>query len=176
MLLKEVQGKRPEIEKDCYVADTAVLIGDVKLGSKVTIWFGAVLRGDLAPVIIGDNCNIQDNAVVHVSKGYGTILGKNVTVGHGAILHACEIGDNCLIGMNSLILDGAKIGKNTIIGAMSFVSKEKEIPDNVLAYGNPIRVIRNLTEDEIRQITGYSERNRKNAYEKYLKNEDIKLK
>jgi carbonic anhydrase/acetyltransferase-like protein (isoleucine patch superfamily) len=78
--------------------------------------------------------------------------------------------------MNSLILDGAKIGKNTIIGAMSFVSKEKEIPDNVLAYGNPIRVIRNLTEDEIRQITGYSERNRKNAYENYLKNEDIKLK
>lgn len=168
VLLIEVQGKKPEIESDSFVAENAVLIGDVKVGSRASIWFGTIIRGDIASVRIGNDCNIQDNAVIHVSHGYGTTVGDHVSIGHGVTLHGCEVGDNCLIGMNSLIMDGAKIGKNTIIGAMSLVSKGKEIPENVLAYGNPIRVIRNLTEDEIKKITGYSERNRQNAYENYL--------
>lgn len=168
MLIKEIHGKRPEIGKDGFIAETAVLIGDVKVGSKATIWFGTIIRGDIAGIRIGNDCNIQDNATIHVSHGRETIVGNNVSIGHGVILHGCEVGDNCLIGMNSLIMDGAKIGKNTIIGAMSLVSGGKEIPENVLAYGNPIRVIRELTEEEIKQITGYSERNRQNAYENYM--------
>lgn len=142
----------PNIHRDAYVASNATVIGDVTIHEKASIWYNVVLRGDYNSIEVGQYTNIQDNSVLHISHQYPTILGKYITVGHNAIVHACTIGDNCLIGMGSIILDGAKIGENTIIGAGAMVTAEKEIPSGVLVLGSPGKVIRNLTEEEIQGI------------------------
>lgn len=135
--------------KKLFIAQGAVVCGDVTLGDKVSIWYNAVLRGDLAPIVIGDESNIQECSVLHVTNDIPLTLGKGVTVGHGAILHSCTIGDNSLIGMGAIVLDGAKIGKNCIIGAGALVTGGTEIPDGSLVVGSPAKVRREMTEAEI---------------------------
>ena len=142
---------------DYWIADSATVIGDVTLGKGVTIWYGAVLRGDMGALEVGDNTNIQDNAILHE----GTKIGKGCTVGHSAIVHACTVGDNTLVGMGSIILDGAVIGNNCIVGAGALVTGRTVVPDNSMILGNPAKTIKPMTEEAI-------ERNRLQAI-KYVK-------
>lgn len=151
-MILEHQGEVPSIHDDSYIAPNATIIGKVTIKEKVSIWYNVVLRGDYNSIEIGKYTNIQDNSVLHISHKYPTILGDYITVGHNAIVHACTVGDNCLIGMGSIILDGAKIGENTIIGAGAMVTSEKEIPSGVLVLGSPGKVVRNLTDEEIEGI------------------------
>ena len=128
-----------------------MVAGDVKLGKNASVWYHAVVRGDRAFVHIGRGSNIQDNCVVHVDAGYPVELGENVTVGHGAILHGCSIGDNSLIGMGAIVMNGSRVGRNCIIGAGTLITQGMVIPDNSLVIGNPGRVKRQVTEAEIEQ-------------------------
>ena len=148
----------PSLPEEYYVADSAEVIGDVRLGHQASIWFGTVLRGDIEPVIIGERSNIQDNSVAHTSRNRPTILGDDVTVGHKAILHGCGVGNNCLIGMGAILLDGCEIGDNSIIGAGSVVGQGRTIPPGSLAVGSPARVIRALSAADIESISGFAER------------------
>ena len=137
---------------DYFIADNATVIGSVIINNNVSIWFNAVIRGDHEPISIGENTNIQDGVVVHTDEGIPMFIGRGVTVGHLAMLHGCNIGDNSLIGINAVILNNAKIGNNCIIGANSLISEGKEIPDGSLVLGSPGRVIRKVTDDEIRNL------------------------
>ena len=119
------------------------------MDENVNIWFGAVLRGDLENIVVGKNTNIQENTVIHTDEDYKVVIGEGCTIGHGAIIHGCEIGNNVLVGMGSIILNGSKIGNNTIIGAGSLITSNKVFEDNVLILGNPAKVIRKLTQEEI---------------------------
>ena len=130
----------------------AQVIGDVELGENASIWFGAVVRGDTAPIKIGKNSNVQDNCVVHCSKDFPTVIKDNVSVGHGAVVHGCTLEDNVLVGMNATILNGAKIGKNSIVGAGAVVSEGKEFPENSLILGVPARLIKEVTPEQIQHI------------------------
>ena len=121
------------------------------------IWCGACVRGDIAPVVIGKNTNVQDNATIHVGYNSPAVLGDNVTVGHNAVVHGCTVGNNVLVGMGSVILDGAKIGDNVLIGAATLIPQRKEIPAGSLVFGNPFRIVRQLTEEEIAGITRNAE-------------------
>lgn len=141
-----------------FIAQGAVICGDVTMGNRVSVWYNAVIRGDMAPITIGDDSNVQECAVLHVSENMPLSIGQGVTVGHGAILHSCTIGGNSLIGMGAIVLDGAKIGKNCIVGAGALVTGGTEIPDGSLVIGSPGKVRREMTEAEI-------EANRKNAEE-----------
>lgn len=151
-MIKEFNGIKPIIDRTCYISESVDIIGEVVIEKNVNIWFGTRLRGDMNKIHIGENTNIQENSVVHVDFDYETTIGKNVTVGHGAIIHGCTISENVLVGMGSIILNGAKIGKNTIIGAGSLIPQGKEYEEGVLILGSPAKVIRKLTEDEIENI------------------------
>jgi len=142
--------KKPTVEDDVYISETSVIIGDVTLKKNTNVWFGAVLRGDADSIIIGENTNIQENTIIHVDKNEHVEIGNGCTIGHGAIIHGCKIGNNTLIGMGAIILNGAKIGNNTIVGAGSLVTQNKKFEDGVLIIGNPAKVVRNLTEEEIK--------------------------
>jgi carbonic anhydrase/acetyltransferase-like protein (isoleucine patch superfamily) len=137
------------IDKSVYLAKGSVAAGDVTIGKDSSVWYNAVIRGDEAPIFIGDRTNIQDNAVVHVDAGLPVTIGSGVTVGHGAIVHSCSIGDDTLIGMGAIVLNGAMIGKNCIIGAGALVTQGTEIPDNSVAFGNPARVKHAITDEAI---------------------------
>ena len=143
---------------DLFLAPGAVCTGDIMLGKGCNIWYHATVRADRAPITIGSGSNIQDNCVVHVDEGFPVTIGEYVTVGHGAILHGCQVGDGSLIGMGAIILNGAKIGKNCIVAAGALVTQNTEIPDGMLAMGSPAKVIRKLTGEEIAA-------NRRNAEE-----------
>ena len=147
-----------EKHKTVWVAENAVLVGDVTIGEGSSVWYGAILRGDEAPITIGKNTNIQDGPVLHEAARYPLVIGDGVTVGHNAILHGCEIGNNVVIGMGSIVMNGAKIGNDSIVGAGSLVTQDKEFPDGVMILGSPARALRNLTPEEIA-------RNRWNAEE-----------
>ncbi len=134
-----------------FAAEESVIRGDVRIKENAGIWFNATIRGDSNYISIGKSSNIQDNCVVHVSKGYPTEIGDFVTIGHGAIIHGCTVKDNTLIGMGAVILNGAVIGENCIIGAGSLITKGTVIPDNSLAFGNPAKVVRTLTPEEIKE-------------------------
>lgn len=134
-----------------FAANESVIRGDVRINEDTGIWFNATLRGDSNYISVGKSSNIQDNCVVHVSAGYPVEIGNFVTIGHGAIIHGCTIKDNALIGMGSIILNGAVIGENCIIGAGSLITKGTVIPDNSLAFGNPAKVVRTLTPEEIKE-------------------------
>lgn len=140
------------IDKSVFIADGAKVIGDVEMGEGCGVWFNAVIRGDSNEIKIGKNSNVQDNAVIHTSKSHGVQIGDNVTIGHGAIVHGCTVESNVMIGMGAIVLDGAVIGENSIIGAGALVTQGKTIPAGSLAFGNPAKVVRQLTEDEIRSI------------------------
>ena len=132
-----------------FIAPGAIVLGDVTLGEDVGIWYNATVRGDRAPIVIGKRSNVQDNAVVHVDAKYPVTIGENVTIGHGAIIHGCEIGDNSLIGMGAIVMNGARIGKNCIVGAGALVTQNTIVPDNSLLLGNPAKVKRKVTQEEI---------------------------
>ena len=149
------------IMSEVYIADVAKVVGDVKLGNEVGIWYNAVVRGDHGKVIIGDKSNIQDNCTIHTQIGHDMEIGEGVSIGHGAICHGEYIGDNTLIGMGAILLNGSRIGANCIIGAGALVKQNADIPDGSLAFGSPARVVRKLTDEEI-------EKNRENADE-YIK-------
>ena len=132
-----------------WVADTARVIGDVYLGHQASVWFGAVIRGDNENIHIGDYSNVQENAVIHTDAGIEVKIGDYVTIGHLAMLHGCEVGDNSLIGIGAVILNKAKIGKNCIIGAKALVTEGKEIPDNSLVMGAPAKVVKTRTDEQV---------------------------
>jgi len=152
------EDREPSLPEICFVADSAEVIGDVVLHNRSSIWFGAVLRGDIEPIVVGERSNIQDNSVAHTSNGHPVILGNDVTVGHNVTLHGCTVGNNCLIGMGSILLDGCEIGDNCIIGAGSVVGLNRTIAPGSLAVGTPARVIRKLSEDDIADVHRYAER------------------
>ncbi|WP_409293425.1 gamma carbonic anhydrase family protein [Peribacillus sp. SCS-37] len=141
--------KEPVIAEDAYIAENAVITGDVEIGSESSVWFNTVIRGDVSPTKIGKKVNIQDNSVLHQSPGTPLILEDEVTIGHQVILHSCHIKKKALIGMGSIILDGAVIGEGAFIGAGSLVPQGKVIPPNALAFGRPAKVVRELTEEDI---------------------------
>ena len=140
------------IDNSVFIADGAKVVGEVEIGKNSSVWFNAVIRADLDSVKIGEASNVQDNAVVHTSKNFGVQIGDNVTVGHSAIVHGCIVGNNVLIGMGAIVLDGAVIEDNCIIGAGSLVTQGKVIPSGSLAFGNPVKVVRQLSEEEIKSI------------------------
>lgn len=140
--------KKPDLQSAAFVAPGSVVRGDVTLGEGASIWYNAVLRGDLAPISIGENTNIQDGAVVHVDSGHPVKVGNTVTVGHCAVLHGCTIGDEALIGMGAIILNGAVIGNGCIIGAGALVTGGTVLPDNTLALGSPAKAVRPVRPDE----------------------------
>ena len=141
-----------KIDETAFVADGARIIKNVVLEKNSSVWFNSVLRGDGGQIIVGENSNIQDGCVVHAEEDTPTILERNVTVGHMALLHGCRIGENSLIGMGSIVMNGAVIGRDCIIGAGSLITFGTVIPDGSLAYGRPAKVVRKLTEQEIRDI------------------------
>lgn len=141
--------KTPDIHPSAFVAPGAVVRGEVHLAENSSVFYNAVLRGDRAPISIGEGTNIQDNCVVHVEYDLPVTVGKNVTVGHGAILHGCTIGDETLIGMGTIVLNGAQIGKSCLIGAGALVTQNAVIPDGCMAVGSPARVKRPLTPEEM---------------------------
>jgi carbonic anhydrase/acetyltransferase-like protein (isoleucine patch superfamily) len=136
-------------EGECFVADSAVVIGNVLLRANASVWFNAVIRGDSELITIGENSNVQDGAVLHTDPGWPLTIGSGVTVGHKAMLHGCTIGDNSLIGINAVLLNGAKVGRNCLIGANALVTEGKEVPDNSMVLGSPGKVVRELTPDQI---------------------------
>lgn len=148
-MIKEFKGNKPKLNDELYISETSVVIGDVALNKNVNIWFGAVLRGDEASIVVGKNTNIQENCVVHVDENNSVTIGEGCTIGHGAIIHGCTIKDNVLVGMGAIILNGAKIGNNSIVGAGTLVTQNKEFEDGMLIIGNPARAIRKLTKEEI---------------------------
>lgn len=147
-MLYSYNGKFPKIHETSFIAPGAKLIGDVTVGEYSSIWFNAVLRGDEAPIVIGNRTSIQDNSTCHLYEGYPLIVEDEVTVGHNVILHGCTIREGALIGMGSTILDGAEIGEYTIIGANTLIPSGKKIPPRTLVVGSPGKVIRELTEKD----------------------------
>tara|TARA_Y100001970_G_C14110999_1_gene790855 strand:- start:804 stop:1307 length:504 start_codon:yes stop_codon:yes gene_type:complete len=151
-MIYDLEKNVPDVHEDAWVAPNATVVGKVKLERNSSIWFNAVLRGDIEPITIGENSNIQDGSVLHTDPGYPLTVGKGVTVGHMVMLHGCKISDDTLIGIGSIILNNAKIGKNCIVGANTLITENKTIPDNSLVVGSPGRVLRNLTKEEIKAI------------------------
>ena len=152
-MIKAYEGIEPKIDESAFIAESADIIGKVNIEKNANIWYTTVLRADDNYISVGENTNIQDGSVVHISEGHPTIIGKNVTIGHKSIIHGCEIGDNTLIGMGSIVLDGAKVGEFTLLGAGSLVPPGKEIPSGVLAMGSPAKVIRELSQEEKENLT-----------------------
>lgn len=138
-----------EKQKNVFIAPGAIVLGQVTLGEDVGIWYHATVRGDRAPISIGRGSNVQDNSVIHVDDNHPVTIGENVTIGHGCIIHGCEIGDNSLIGMGSIIMNGAVIGRNCIVGAGALVTQNRRVPDNSLLLGNPAIIKREVTPEEI---------------------------
>ncbi|WP_069649392.1 gamma carbonic anhydrase family protein [Caloranaerobacter ferrireducens] len=151
-MLKEYESKKPQIHDSCFIADSAEIIGDVEIGENTSVWYNTVIRGDENSIKIGKYTNIQDGCVIHISKEYETVIGDYVTIGHKAIVHACKVGDNVLIGMGAIILDGAEIEDNVLVGAGSIVTPGKKIPSGTLVLGSPAKVIRKLTDEEIKHL------------------------
>ncbi len=156
-MIRSYQNETPEIAEEVFLAETSAVIGKVKLEKGANIWYGAVLRGDEAEIRIGENSNIQDNAVVHTAKDFPVSIGKNVTVGHGAIVHGCTVGDDSMIGMGAIVLNGAVIGKGCLIGAGALVKEGAVIPDHSLCVGVPAKVVREMDEKGIEKIRANAE-------------------
>ncbi len=150
----------PKVDHDTWIADSADVIGNVTLGENCSVWFGCVVRGDVHSITIGDRTNIQDLSMIHVthykkedmSDGNPTVIGSDVTIGHRVMLHGCTIEDACLIGMSATILDGAVIGKESIVGAGSLITKNKIFPPRSLIMGSPAKVIRELSDDDVKEL------------------------
>jgi carbonic anhydrase/acetyltransferase-like protein (isoleucine patch superfamily) len=151
-------GKTPNIARAAFVAPNATILGDVTLGAHSSVWYGCVLRGDINFIEIGEGTNVQDLTMVHLADDYGVRVGRHCTIGHAAIIHACEIGDECLVGMGATILDGARIGDQCIIGANSLVTMRFVAPAGSMILGSPAKVVRALTEAERAGLRGWAEK------------------
>ena len=167
------KDKYPAIADSAFIADFVTITGDVTIGEESSVWFNSVVRGDVAPTIIGNKVNIQDNSVLHQSPNNPLILEDEVTVGHQVVLHSCIIRKKALIGMGSIILDNAEIGEGAFIGAGSLVPQGKKIPPNSLAFGRPAKVIRELTPEDIKDMVRISREYAEKAqfYKSLQKNE-----
>lgn len=141
-------GRAPDIQRAAFVAPNATVVGDVTLGALSSVWYGCVLRADINAIEIGEGSNVQDGTIVHLADDYGVRVGRYTTIGHAAILHACDIGDECLIGMGATILDGARIGDRCIVGANSLVTQRFVAPPGSMILGAPAKVTRSLTAEE----------------------------
>lgn len=150
--------KSPTIGKGVYIAQSAVVLGDVTLGDHASVWFNATLRGDINRIVVGAFSNVQDNCVLHLADEYPCIIGNYVTVGHGAIVHACTIKDEVLIGMGATVLDGAVVGEQSLIGAHTLVTPGMEIPPGSMVLGSPAKVVRALSEVERSRLKGWAEK------------------
>lgn len=149
-MIRTFQGKRPQIHPTAFIEQSAQIIGDVVIGEESSVWFNAVVRGDVFYIRIGNRANVQDGTVIHVSNGtHATILEDEVTVGHNATLHGCHIERGCLIGMGAIVMDGARIGAQSLVAAGSLVSPGTQIPPRSLVIGSPARVKRPLTDEEV---------------------------
>ncbi len=157
----------PNIHKNTFIAPGSQIIGKVTIGSGSSVWHNAVIRGDMNSIEIGQNSNIQDNAVVHVDSDHPTIIGNNVTIGHGAVIHGCELGNNVLIGMNATILDGAKIKDGSIVGANALVSQGKTYPKGSLILGVPAKAVKELSENEIKHLESHAQKYKRLWEENY---------
>ena len=156
MAIYQLDGQVPELPTDgnYFIADTATVIGKVRLLSCASVWFGAVLRGDNEWIEIGENSNVQDNATCHTDMGFPLTIGKNCTVGHNVILHGCTLEDDALVGMGSIVMNGARIGRGSIVGAGSVITEGKQYPEHSLIIGAPARVIRTLEPAQVAAIGG----------------------
>jgi len=153
------RGVSPKIADDVFVAPTATVIGDVEIGAESGIWFGVILRGDVNRIRIGTRTNLQDGTIVHVTRDlHPTIIGDNVTVGHGVKLHGCSIADGCLVGIGAIVLDGVQIGAQSLVAAGSLVAPGTVVPPRSLLIGSPARVKRSLTDEEVAGIADFAPR------------------
>lgn len=148
---------KPQISNSAFIAPSADIIGDVTIKDHASVWYGAVIRADIEKIFIDEYSNVQDGCIIHLSDTLGTKIGKWVTCGHKAVLHACEIEDEVLIGMGAIILDGAKIGKRSIIGANSLVTMNTQIPEGSLVLGSPAKVIKKLSQKEQNDIKNWAQ-------------------
>jgi carbonic anhydrase/acetyltransferase-like protein (isoleucine patch superfamily) len=152
MALYRIGGHAPQVPATAYVAAEATLIGQVLLGDGATVWPGAVVRGDNEPIRIGDESNVQEGAVLHADPGFPLNIGRNVTVGHQAMLHGCTVGDGTLVGIQAVVLNGAVIGKSCLVGAGAIVTERKSFPDRSLILGAPAKLARELTDEEVKRL------------------------
>ena len=167
-MIKVFDNKNPDIKRAEFVADNATIIGDVVLHERSSVWYGAVLRADIAGVELGEGSNIQDGTVCHVDYDKPVIIGENVTIGHNVTLHGCKIGDNSLVGMGATVLDGAIVGELSLIGAGAVVTPGTKIPPRSLVLGSPAKVKRELTDEEIAHI-----KNNANVYVELAKQHNL---
>lgn len=151
-------NQNPDIHEDAWIAPGAVIVGDVRIGRASSVWYQCVLRGDIQSIIIGEGTNIQDGTVIHLASDLGTVVGDYVTVGHKALLHACEVEDEVLVGMGAIVMDGARIGARSIVAAGALVTKGMTVPPGSLVMGTPAKVVRTLDLDEQRSIRGWAEK------------------
>jgi carbonic anhydrase/acetyltransferase-like protein (isoleucine patch superfamily) len=158
-------GKQPQIDAHTFVAPTAVIIGDVRIRKGASIWYGVVLRGDMEPIVIGENTNIQDNCTVHTDYGHPTVIGSNVSVGHNAVIHGCNIAADTLIGIGAVILSGSSIEKGSVVAAGSVVSEGQKIDPGQLVAGTPARVKRVLTDEDRKRFSKTVENYKKLGHE-----------
>ena len=156
--LGQFLAKKPTLASSVYISPSANVIGDVRLGEFSSVWYGTVLRGDINYIEIGSHSNLQDGVIGHLSNDFPLIVGDFVTVGHGAVIHACQVEDECLIGMNSTVLDGAVIGKHSIIAAGTVVPQGMVVPEGSLVAGVPGQIKRTLTADQREGIKGWAEK------------------
>jgi len=156
--LQRFLARKPTLSNDVFIAPSASVIGDVRLGERSSVWYGCVLRGDINYIRIGRCTNVQDGTVIHLADDYPALVGDYVTIGHAAVVHACEVQDECLVGMNATILDGAVIGTRSIVAAGSLVPQGMEVPPGSLVAGVPARVRRNLSGQEQEGLKAWAEK------------------
>ncbi|MEA1939589.1 MAG: gamma carbonic anhydrase family protein [Candidatus Caldatribacteriota bacterium] len=156
-MIRNFEEKRPKIDKKAFIAENSTIIGDVTIEKYSSIWYNVILRGDVAPIKIGNNTSIQDGSVVHCDAGMPSIIGSNVTIGHNAMIHACKIGNNSLIGIGAIILDGAEVGEGSIIGAGAIVTPRTKIPPYSMALGVPAKIVKKLTEKDVDKLKKHAD-------------------
>jgi carbonic anhydrase/acetyltransferase-like protein (isoleucine patch superfamily) len=151
-MLNEFDGHKPEVHSSAFISNNCLIIGRASIGENASVWPGCVLRADVEDITVGSNTNIQDGTMVHSDHGLPVFIGKGVTIGHGAIIHGCVIGSNCLIGMGAVILSGAVIEDNCIIGAAALITENMKVPEGSLVLGVPGKVMRKITKEELARI------------------------
>jgi carbonic anhydrase/acetyltransferase-like protein (isoleucine patch superfamily) len=174
MAIYQLDEHVPEIDPSAFVADSANIIGKVRLEAGSSVWFAATIRGDNELIVVGKNSNVQEGSVLHTDMGCPLVIGENVTIGHQAMLHGCTIGEGSLIGIQAVILNRAVIGKNCLVGAGALVTEGKEFPDNSLIVGSPAKAIRTLSDEDVARLRGNTDNyvERAQHFKKHLKRID----